>query len=577
MKKLSSFIILLITAASLYAQKASIPHLEKVGNTTQLIVQSKPFLVLGGELHNSSTSGFDYMRPIWGQMKRKNLNTIIAPVYWEMLEPQEGKFDFSLVDSMIGGARKQNLHLVVLWFGSWKNGYSMYAPGWVKRDTSRFHRIKNQHGEPFVVLSTFSDAAMKADAKAFKTLMAHIRQVDEKYQTVITAQIENEVGLFYEPRDYNEEATKAYEQGVPGDLMQYLQVNKGKIQPEIDSAWKANGYKTTGSWEDVFGKSGLNKENPKALSYLPEELFTVYHYSKYIGQVAAAGKEAYPLPMYVNAWIKQHGYGSPGKYPSGGPVPHTLDIWRLNAPAIDFIAPDMYVSIPEIKYTIEQYDRPGNPIFIPEIKPGLATASLAFWAYSHHNAICFSPFGIDETTPEEDPITKSYAVLEQVKDLILQNRGKGTMAGIYVDTADKSQSFELNGYTVKASLVVPIFAPAGGEVAGLSSTNKKVMSAGGIVFATGTDEFLIVGKDFNLSFTPLSADAQKTKIDVEYADEGIFENGKWVRTRRLNGDEGTGGGDYGFGFNKGFSAIYRAQPSPTAGNYSIVKFKLYRY
>src|SRR4051812_17747376 len=215
MKKLCIITILSIATTSLFAQKTTIPHLEKNGNTTQLIVQGKPFLILGGELHNSSTSGAAYMRPIWEQMKKKNLNTVIAPVYWELLEPQEGKFDFSLVDSMIGGARKQNLHLVLLWFASWKNGYSMYAPAWIKKDTSRFHRIKNQQGEPFVVLSTFNDAAMKADAKAFKTLMAHIRQVDEKYQTVITVQLENEVGLFHEPRDHNAEATKAYEQGVP--------------------------------------------------------------------------------------------------------------------------------------------------------------------------------------------------------------------------------------------------------------------------------------------------------------------------------------------------------------------------
>jgi hypothetical protein len=234
------------------------------------------------------------------------------------------------------------------------------------------------------------------------------------------------------------------------------------------------------------------------------------------------------------------------------------------------------VPIPEARYTIEQYDRSGNPVFIPEFKPGPSGASLAFWAFSQHNAICFSPFGIDDTSPEEDPITKSYSVLEQVKDLILQNQGKGTMVGIYVDTAEKSQNFELNGFTVKASLAVPIFAPVGGEVAGLSSSNKMVISAGGIVFATGADEFLIVGKDFNLSFTPLNADTQKTKIDIEYSDEGTFANGKWVRTRRLNGDEGTGGGDYGFGFNKGFSAIFRAQGAST-GNYCIVKLKLYRY
>lgn len=558
------------------AQVTSVPHLEKRRNITQLVVEGKPFLVLGGELHNSSTSGPAYMRPIWEQMKRKNLNTVIAPVYWELLEPAEGKFDFSLVDSMIYGARKQNLHLIILWFASWKNGYSTYAPGWVKNDTQRFPRVKNKNGESFVVLSAFSEAAMKADASAFKTLMQHIRQIDEKYQTVIMAQVENEAGLFYDPRDYSQEAVKAYQQGVPADLLQYLEANKGKLQPELDSAWKANGYKTTGSWEDVFGKSLLTKDEWKALSYLPEELFTVYHYSKYMGEVAKAGKEAYPIPMYVNAWIKQPHSFWPGKYPSGGPTPYTLDIWRHNASAIDFISPDIYVAIPEARYTIQQYNRSGNPLFIPEFKPGGASASLAFWVFGQQDGIGFSPFGIDETTPENDPITKSYAALAQVKTLILQHQGKGTMAGVYVDTSANSETFKLNGYDVKVNLDIPQSAPVGGEVAGLGSSSRRPTSAGGIVFATAPDEFLVVGKDFRLTFTPLNPDAQKPKVDVEYSDEGSFINGKWIRTRRLNGDESRGGGDYGFGFNKGYSGLFIFQPSVT-GDYSIVKFKMYRY
>jgi Domain of unknown function (DUF5597) len=378
--------------------------------------------------------------------------------------------------------------------------------------------------------------------------------------------------LFYEPREYSEEAIKAYEQGVPQDLIQYLTTNKAALQPELDSPWKVNGYKTSGSWEEVFGKSVLVKDNWTALSYLPEELFTVYHYSKYIGQVAAAGKEAYPIPMYVNAWIKQRAFSSPGKYPSGCPIPHTLDIWRANAPAIDFISPDIYVSIPEARYTIEQYHRPGNPVFIPEFKPGTSAASLAFWAFGKNDINCFSPFGIDEISPEEDPITKTYAALAQVQQLILQHQGKGTMAGIYVDTAETSQNFELNGYDVHVSFL-PTAAKATGD---LAAPGKRATSAGGIVFATAPDEFIIVGKDFNLLFTPEKPGLQKKKIDIEYTDEGSFVNNQWLASRRLNGDEGTGGGDYGFAYNKGYSAMVRFQPSPT-GNYTILKCKLYSY
>jgi len=566
MKKLSFLFFLL---ASCYAlAQSSFPHLEKSDHTTQLIVTGKPFLILGGELHNSSTSGTAYMHPIWEQMKKKNLNTVIAPVYWELLEPQEGQFDFTLVDSMLAGARKQNLHLVILWFASWKNGYSMYVPSWIKNNSDKYPRAKDENGKSLQQLSTFGEATANADARAFKALMNHIQEVDGKQQTIIMAQIENEVGLFYTPRDYSEAANKAYNNSVPAALMQYLISHKGKLQPELDSVWKANGYKTSGTWEEVFGKSIVDKKNWETLSYLTEELFTVYHYAKYIGNVAAAGKEAYPIPMYVNAWLKQPLTPIPGKYPAGGPTPHTLDIWRAAAPSLDLIEPDIYV--PDATYTIEQYHREGNAIFVPEIRPGIRSANEVFWILGQHDAIGVSPFGIDDSKPEDDPITKTYAALTQVKDLILQHQGDGTMKGILVDTIKRSQEFDLAGYHIKAQLSSGSFA----ELAGFSVGEKKVGIAGGILINTGKDEFIAIGKDYTLTFNPIQDDGKS--IDVEYFDEGTFANGKWVTMRRLNGDEGTGGGDYGFGFKQGNYGMIRFQPSPT-DNYSIVRFKMYRY
>ena len=550
------------------AQIPSVPHLEKKTNITQLVVKGKPFLVLGGELHNSSTSGAAYMRPIWEQMKKKNLNTVIAPVYWELLEPVEGHFDFTLVDSMLAGARKQNLHLVLLWFASWKNGYSMYAPSWVKNNSDKYPRAKDENGKSLQQLSTFGEATADADARAFKALMKHIREVDGKQQTVIMAQIENEVGLFYTPRDHTDAANKAYNGKVPNDLMQYLTAHKGALQPELDSAWKAGGYKTSGTWEEVFGKSIVDKTNWQTLSYLTEELFTVYQYARYMGKVAAAGKEVYPIPMYVNAWLKQKMTPTPGRYPSGGPIPHTLDVWRAAAPAIDFISPDIY--IPEVIYTVEQYHREGNPIFVPEIKRGIESANQAFWMFGQHDAIGVAPFGIDESTPEDDPITKTYAVLRQASDLLLQHQGKGTMRGIFLDSANRKQSFELGGYRIEAQLSSGSFA----ELAGFTVGQKKTAFAGGIVISTGKDEFIAIGKDYNLTFSPLQPDGKT--LDVDYFEEGTFVNGKWVTTRRLNGDEGTGGGDYGFGFKKGNNAVLNFQPSHN-GDYSIVRFKIYRY
>ncbi|HEX8677748.1 MAG TPA: beta-galactosidase, partial [Segetibacter sp.] len=265
-KELSVFLLFMNSFSSLFSQQFKPPHLRKSGNAIQLIVKDKPFLALGGELHNSTVSTAAYMRPIWSEMKKKNLNTVLAPVYWELIEPQEGKFDFSLVDSMIYGARKQHLHLGILWFGAFKTTYSTYTPSWIKNNAEKYPRAKNNKAELLPMLSVFSQANLKADAKAFKTLMQHIRQVDEKYQTVIMVQVENEVGIFGGPRDYSDEANKAYSAGVPADLIKYFIGNKGKLQLEMDSTWKANGYKTSGSWEEVFGKSILEEKNRNVFS-----------------------------------------------------------------------------------------------------------------------------------------------------------------------------------------------------------------------------------------------------------------------------------------------------------------------
>ncbi len=571
-KLFSLFLLSLNSVSSLFSQQFKLPHLEKRGNAIQLVVKDKPFLALGGELHNSTVSGAANMRPVWPQLKKKNLNTVLAPVYWELIEPEEGKFDFSLVDSMIDGARKQNLNLGILWFGAFKTTYSTYTPSWIKNNAERYPRAKNNKGEALPVLSVFSAANLKADAKAFKTLMQHIRQVDEKYQTVIMVQVENEVGIFGNARDYSDKANKAYSDGVPVDLMKYFVNNKGKLQPEIDSVWKANGYKTTGSWEEVFGKSISDEKDPNVFSLLPEELFSAYHYTKFVGQLAAAGKEGYHIPMFVNAWPKAPGFtGVPGKYPSGGPVPHTLDIWRVNAPAIDFITPNVYAPKQGIYYLVEQYYRSGNPIFIPEIKQGLEAANLAFWIYGSHKAICVAPFAIDELPAEEDPFTKTFAVLSQVQELILQHQGKGTMAGLFVDSTDKSQTFNLNGYAIKADLVVPRVFP------GSAPVEKKAIMAGGIVFTIAPDEFVAVGKDYQLTFTPLNSESQKSHLDVDFMDEGSFVNGKWVTVRRLNGDEGTGGGPIGSFAPKNTKVGTLRFQKNQMDDYSIVRIKFYRY
>lgn len=552
--------------SDLYGQNKSIPHLQKKDDVKELIVNEKPFLILGGELHNSSASSTDYMRPIWGELKKKNLNTVVAPVYWELLEPEEGKFDFTLVDSLIVGARKQNMKLVLLWFASWKNGYSTYAPSYVKNNSKKYPLAKDANGKKIQILSALGEETMNADARAFKALMKYIRVFDEKEQTVIMMQIENEAGLFYTSRDYL--GDKLYKSQVPAEVIHYLKNNK--LQPEIEKVWKANGSKTVGNWEDIFGKNETDTTDWNNLAYLTDELFTVYHYANFMGKVAEAGKSEYPIPMYVNAWIKQPRLSYPGKYPSGGPTAHTLDFWRLAAPAIDMIVPDIYVSdaIP----VIESYRREGNPVFIAEIRHDARSAFEAMYAFGEQDVLGFSPFGIDSGSSEEAPIKAAYEALSKVKDAILKYRGTEKMAGILLDKTNPEQKIKMGGYEIQANLgkTMVDFSLI---FAGVPSKESKPEVAGGIIINIGPDEFILVGKNFNIELKSLVPSSTDVLYDIEFMEEGYYSDGDWKPKRRLNGDEGFGnmGGDAGFGFK---DSTFATVSFPPSDEFNVIRFKV---
>lgn len=502
-----------------------IPYLEKQGTAARLVVDGKPFLMISGELHNSTCGGFEYMRPVWKKMAAKNLNSVIATVSWELVEPEEGKFNFELVDSTIAGARKEGLKLALIWFGSWKNSGSVYIPTWVKRDYNKYPRVIDEHGKPLEILSTFGKESEKADAKAYAALMKHITEVDYDH-TVILMQVENEMGILDMPgkdpaaarRDFSETANAAYNGPVPAKLIDYLVANKETLFPELKKVWAANGYKTEGSWEQVFGKSTF-RPDPKDwqyYSFYTEELFMAWHYASYVESVASAGKAEYPLPMYVNAWLKQPGTRWPGRYPSGGPLPQVLDIWRAAAPSISFIAPDIYID--EYKWTCEEFMRGGNPLFIPETRGGEAGAARAFFTFGEYSAGCFAPFGIDNRMWEEnDPLDMTYAALRILESLILEHQGKGTMRGILVDEKEPVCRIEMGDFIVEAKLA-----------------SRNLKTTGGLIIQTGPEEFICTGRALDVFF--LSKD-EKTRVALDIVDEGTFDNGKWISGRRLNGDE----------------------------------------
>jgi hypothetical protein len=494
----------------------TIPCLRKQGTAIQLIVDDKPFLILAGELGNSSASSPEYMEAAWDKIVIMNLNTVLAPVYWELVEPQEGKFDFALVDSLIYSARQHKLHLILLWFGSWKNSMSCYVPFWIKTNQERFPRARTRAGKPMEILSVFSEENRDADRRAFTALMRHIRDIDANDHTVIMIQVENEVGMLEDARDWSPAANALFIRGVPQELTEYLQKNRESLMPELKDRWRKNSYKTSGTWEELFGK-GL----------ATDEFFMAWYYARYINDIAAAGKAEYSLPMFVNAALIRPGY-QPGEYPSAGPLPHLMDIWKAGAPQIDFLAPDIY--FPNFAEWCQKYDQSGNPLFIPEATRDINAAVKVLYAIGQHDAIGFSPFSIESTNdPENDPIRLSYDVLSQLSPLILEKQGKGEMVAIILDEQNQNKQLLLGNY------ILTVMHDYTFQWAHRSEESHVWPLAGGIIIMLTPDEYLIAGNGIIVTFEP---NQEGDKIaGIASIDEGRYLDGCWIPARRLNGDQ----------------------------------------
>ena len=491
------------------------PRLVHNHGVTQLFVGGKPFLILGGELGNSTSSNIDYMRPVWRKLKSMHLNTVLAPVYWELLEPAEGKFDFTLVDSMMAEARKQDLKLIILWFGSWKNSMSCYTPEWIKLNQQKFERAKDSKSNGLEILSAFNKTNLTADMNAFASLMKHIARVDSVEKTVIMVQVENEIGMLTEAREYTDASNLAFHQKVPEQLMNYLKKNKNELVPEFITYWSKNGFSTTGSWEEIFGKS-----------LATDELFQAWQYAVYTNAVAAAGKKAYDIPMYVNAALNYKNV-LPGQYPSGGPLPHLMDIWQAAAPAIDILSPDFYN--PYFRSYCDLYSRRNNPLFIPEIRSESGNAAKVFLAVGHYKAIGFSPFSIEsDTTPIEEPVAKSYGLLQQLSSLILGNQVTGKIEGVLLDSNFQNQELIMGDYKLTISHEYSLGWSAGSKEPGWPES-------GGLIIQTAQNEFIIAGTGIVVRFS--SAKNVNSFVGILQVYEGEYMNGQWIPGRRMNGDQ----------------------------------------
>jgi beta-galactosidase GanA len=499
---------------------AGMPRLETQGSARRLVVDGKPMLVLGGELGNSSASSQAYMAKYWPKLKAMNLNTVLAPVSWELIEPKEGVYDFSSVDGLLKDARAQDMHLVLLWFGAWKNSMSTYVPSWVKRDDVRFPRAKAANGISQEILSAFSTETRDADARAYAALLVHLKAVDAQ-GTVLMVQVENEIGMLPVAREWGPEANAAWAAPVPPELLERLATGGETIEPELRALWRAHGSKTSGTWAQVFGDGDAG-----------QEVFTAWFYARYADAVTRAGKAAYPLPMYVNVALNRTGK-APGEYPSGGPLPHLIDVWKTGAPSVDLISPDIY--FPNFSDLAGRYKRRDNALFIPEANNVGApeTPANAFYAIGKLDAFGFSPFQVENADDTaQAAVTQAYGVLKQLTPAILAAQGLDKMSGfkprVLEDgtVLDQPVSQVIGDYRFNVAFV-DTWTPR---------ADQKTAGHGGVIIQTGPEEYLMAGRGLVVTFA--GAGDGPALAGIDSAVEGVFDaQGRWLPGRTLNGDQ----------------------------------------
>ena len=513
---ISIFILFSVGTVSAQVKEQQVPRIVEKDGRHALLVDGQPFLILGGQAHNSSA--WPGMMPqVWSAIEAMHANTLEVPIYWEQVEAQQGKFDFSLIDLLLKQGRERKVHLVLLWFATWKNGSNHYMPEWMKQDAAKYPNISGKSGQSVDSPSPHTKAAMEADAKAFTAVMAYLKKADPQH-TVLMVQVENEPGAWGSVRDYSADAQKLFEGEVPVEL----------LKPEILKALnKTVGAK--GTWAEVFGKDA-------------DEYFQAWSVARYIGYVAAAGKAVNSLPLYVNAALRDPiSNPSANNYESGGPTDNVIPIWKVAAPSIDLLAPDIYMPENEKALkVIELYDRSDNPLFVPEIGSG-EEYTRYFYPVLAHGGIGFSPFGIDdngmgegkaETETRLASISQEYAMADPMMRELAKWSFEGKIRSVAEREDHAAQTIDLGAWEATVTF-------------GTSRRNTEQVTnrpfGKAMVVQLGENEFLLIGTLCHFTFKPLGANTGKAWQYLK-VEEGQYENGTYKLLRNRNGDETDWGG-----------------------------------
>jgi len=403
---------------------------------------------------------------------------------------------------------------VLLWFATWKNGSSHYIPLWAKRQPDKFPRIIGKNGRIVDSPSPHSPVALEADLSAFSALMRHLRQRDTE-RTVIMMQVQNEPGSWGSVRDYSPAAEKLFAEPVPGELLKAL----GTTAP------------AGANWAAAFG--------PDA-----DEYFHAWSIARFVGQVAAAGKKEYPLPMYANAALRDPiSPGPAGTYESGGPTDNVLSIWKAAAPALDVLAPDIYQNDPaRYRKVLELYARPDNALMVPETG-GRAGYPRLFFAALGRGAIGWAPFGLDYTSYSTEPqgtprmaeealapIVLNYQMLAPIMREAARLNFEGQLQAVAEEPGQARQTMDFGNWKAVVTF------GAGGRNNSANGNPTPIGRA--LVAKLGENEFLVTVAYGKIAFTSSSG----AHTDFLRVEEGSYENGVFKPIRIWNGDETDYGG-----------------------------------
>jgi hypothetical protein len=529
-----------LVISTLHAQVAErpIPRLVQRDGRFALFVDDAPFLILGVEDQDLGLESTWPSHPKdWAAMEYLHANTIEIPIYWDQIEKQPGQFDFSSIDRLLAEARQHKVRLILLWFATWKNGSQHYMPEWMLLDPVRYFHAVDRNGQAVDSPSPFATASLEADKRAFAAVMGHLKQADPQ-RTVIMVQVENETGNWNSVRDFSPAAQKFFDAPAPPEILKAMHVKTASSSP---------------NWQEAFG--------PNA-----DEYFNAWATAKYVGEVAAAGKAVYPLPLDVNAALRNPFHpgpagepGAPGAYESGGPTDNVLPIWKAAAPAIDILAPDDYQGDPAAYVKVlELYRRDDNPLFLPE--SGCFECDPASGDFTRYffTMLGLGAIGDSESGTEPVPaLARNYVLVGPMQREIARLNFEGKLKAAAEpphfkggDQGDPRQRLAFGSWNAVVTYGSALWGP--------STTRWNPTPKGrALVAQLGDNQFLVAGYFCTVDFVPAGAERQRatqhivegtgqipsTLIDGKWqhrqflrVEQGVYDNGVFKLLGSQNGD-----------------------------------------